>query len=136
MRRGVFTAMPPMLRCRALTWTRDVCGLSGPSPAPSPPSNYLTLIPLSDARLQPRDTRLTVISLLAFAIVIGAAVFVAVPRGIYFGEVFIRPDHMSWNTTRSTYQLKLLARVPVYNPNYLKVPKVSRSGGMVAALAV
>lgn len=137
---------------RMYAWTRELLGMSTPPEATrTPPSNYLTLIPLSDARLQPRDTRLTVVSLvrgelgtdemwlaaledvqqspfppflcllqLAFAMVIGALVFVAVPRGIYFGEVFIRPDQMSWNSTHYSYQLKLLARIPVYNPNYLK----------------
>ncbi|KAL0043447.1 hypothetical protein WJX79_004917 [Trebouxia sp. C0005] len=29
-------------------------------------------------------------------------------------------DHMSWNTTKGTYQLKLLAKIPIYNPNYMK----------------
>ncbi|KFM27945.1 hypothetical protein F751_5281, partial [Auxenochlorella protothecoides] len=87
---------------------------------PPPPSNYLTLIPLSDARLQPRDTRLTVVFLLGFALAIAGAVFITVPRGVSIGEVCVRPSRMSWNTTKSTYQLKLLAMVPVYNPNYLK----------------
>ena len=154
---------------------------------PPPPSGYLTLIPLSDARLQPRDTRLTAAFLLLFACVVAGAVFVVVPRGVSVGEISVKADRMSWNTTKasaelalsgcwlpaissrpastaqgalgamravpaslhlqvchlllpaadpnrctplpplphriavlqSTYQLKLLAQVPVYNPNYL-----------------
>ncbi|KAK2078213.1 hypothetical protein QBZ16_004081 [Prototheca wickerhamii] len=82
--------------------------------------NYLTLIPLSDARLQPRSTRFTVLSLLLFALAVAGLVFITVPRGVSAGEVFIRPSRMSWNTTKSTYQLKLQATIPVYNPNYLK----------------
>ncbi len=42
------------------------------------PSGYLTLIPLSDARLQPRDTRLTAAWLLLFALFVAGAVFVTV----------------------------------------------------------
>ena len=45
-----------------------------------PPSGYLTLIPLSDARLQPRDTRLTAAWLLLFALFVAGAVFVTVSR--------------------------------------------------------
>lgn len=92
---------------------------STPTPPP-PPSNYLTLIPLSDARLQPRSTRFTVLSLFLFALFIATLVFITVPRGVSAGEVFIRPSRMSWNTTKSTYQLNLQASIPVYNPNYLK----------------
>lgn len=95
-----------------LPWAR-------PAAEPPPPSGYLTLIPLSDARLQPRDTRLTAAFLLLFACAVAGAVFVAVPRGVSVGEISVKTDRMSWNTTKSTYQLKLLARVPVYNPNYL-----------------
>ncbi|KAL4854192.1 hypothetical protein ACK3TF_005038 [Chlorella vulgaris] len=84
-----------------------------------PPSGYLTLIPLSDSRLQPRDTRLTAAFLLVFACVVAGAVFVAVPRGVSVGEISVTTDRMSWNTTKSTYQLKLLARVPIFNPNFL-----------------
>ncbi|RMZ52288.1 hypothetical protein APUTEX25_001678, partial [Auxenochlorella protothecoides] len=57
---------------------------------------------------------------LGFALAIAGAVFITVPRGVSIGEVCVRPSRMSWNTTKSTYQLKLLAMVPVYNPNYLK----------------
>ena len=40
-----------------------------------PASGYLTLIPLSDSRLQPRDSRITAVFLLGFALVVAAAVF-------------------------------------------------------------
>ncbi|KAL6784479.1 hypothetical protein ACKKBF_B01985 [Auxenochlorella protothecoides x Auxenochlorella symbiontica] len=110
----------PGVRERVARWWKDSVGWGSPPRPPPPPSNYLTLIPLSDARLQPRDTRLTVVFLLGFALAIAGAVFITVPRGVSIGEVCVRPSRMSWNTTKSTYQLKLLAMVPVYNPNYLK----------------
>lgn len=91
----------------------------GAAHEPPPPSGYLTLIPLSDARLQPRDTRVTAAFLLLFACVVAGAVFVAVPRAVSVGEITVKADRMSWNTTKSTYQLKLLAQMPVYNPNFL-----------------
>ena len=47
------------------------------------------------------------------------AVFLAVPRGVTVGEVSVSADRMSWNTTKATYQLRLRATVPVFNPNYL-----------------
>ena len=56
-----------------------------------------------------------------FAILAAVGVFLLVPRGISIGEVQLQSDHMSWNTTRGTYQLKLLAKIPIYNPNYVKV---------------
>ena len=105
---------------RVTGWWRDRSRWGAPPTPPPPPSNYLTLIPLSDARLQPRSTRFTVLSLLLFALAVAGLVFITVPRGVSAGEVFIRPSRMSWNTTKSTYQLKLQATIPVYNPNYLK----------------
>lgn len=56
-----------------------------------------------------------------FSVLAAVGVFLLVPRGISVGGVEIQSDHMSWNTTRGTYQLKLLAKIPIYNPNYMKV---------------
>lgn len=56
-----------------------------------------------------------------FAILAAVGVYLLVPREISIGEVQLQSDHMSWNTTRGTYQLKLLAKIPIYNPNYMKV---------------
>ena len=50
-----------------------------------------------------------------------AATFLLVPRGFSAGEIDIQSDHMSWNTTKGTYQLNLLARIPIKNPNFLNV---------------
>jgi hypothetical protein len=60
------------------------------------------LLPLrpADARLQPRDTRLTAAFLLLFACAVAGAVFVAVPRGVSVGEIGVKTDRMSWNTTK------------------------------------
>ncbi|KAA6418822.1 MAG: tRNA methyltransferase [Trebouxia sp. A1-2] len=55
-----------------------------------------------------------------FAVLAAVGVFLLVPRGISVGEVELQSDHMSWNTTKGTYQLKLLAKIPIYNPNYMK----------------
>ena len=55
-----------------------------------------------------------------FAILAAVGVYLLVPRGIGIGEVQLQSDHMSWNTTRGTYQLKLLAKIPIYNPNYMQ----------------
>ena len=90
------------------------------APSPPPPaSGYLTLIPLSDARLQPRDTRLTAAFLTAFALFIAAIVFISVPRSVTLGDVSVAADRMSWNTSKASYQLRLVVTLPVYNPNYL-----------------
>ena len=43
--------------------------------------------PPADARLQPRDSRITALLLLCFACVVAGAVFVSVPRGFSIGEV-------------------------------------------------
>lgn len=88
-------------------------------PEPPPPSGYLTLIPLSDARLQPRDNRLTAAFLAGFALFIAAVVFISVPRSVSVGEIRIAADRMSWNTSKASYQLRLVATLPVNNPNYL-----------------
>lgn len=98
-------------------WAENVRG----TPAKQyPVSGYLTLIPLSDERLKPRRTKLLVGGLMMFAVLAAVGVFLLVPRGISVGEVELQSDHMSWNTTKGTYQLKLLAKIPVYNPNYMK----------------
>lgn len=54
----------------------------------------------ADSRLQPRDTRITAAFLLLFACVVAAAVFVAVPRAVNVGEISVKTDRMSWNTTK------------------------------------
>ena len=56
-----------------------------------------------------------------FSILAAVGVFLLVPRGISAGVVEIQSDHMSWNTSKGTYQLRLLAKIPIYNPNYMKV---------------
>ena len=38
--------------------------------------------------------------LLLFACVVAGAVFVAVPRGVSVGEISVKTDRMSWNTTK------------------------------------
>jgi hypothetical protein len=93
-------------------------------PEPPTPSGYLTLIPLSDARLQPRSTRLTAAFLIAFALliatIVAGIVFLSVPRSVSVGEISVSADRMSWNTTKASYQLRLVATIPVFNPNYLR----------------
>lgn len=91
-----------------------------PQPEPPSPSGYLTLIPLSDSRLQPRDTRLTAAFLVAFGFLVAAVVFISVPRSVSVGEISVAADRMSWNTTKASYQLRLVATIPVFNPNYLR----------------
>ena len=58
---------------------------------------------------------------LLFVVAAMAATFLLVPRGFSAGEIDIQSDHMSWNTTKGTYQLNLLARIPIKNPNFLNV---------------
>ncbi|KAK9818096.1 hypothetical protein WJX72_007154 [[Myrmecia] bisecta] len=108
----------PPSRWRAVRkwWREKVLGQR----EPHPPSGYLTLIPLNDARLKPRRTVLLVMALMLFALAAATGVFLLVPRGVSAGEIDIQADHMSWNTSKGTYQLSLVARVPIYNPNYLK----------------
>lgn len=56
-----------------------------------------------------------------FVVAAMAATFLLVPRGFSAGEIDIQSDHMSWNTTKGTYQLNLLASIPINNPNFLNV---------------
>ena len=58
---------------------------------------------------------------LSLAMLLAGMVFVLVPREVTSGEIRIFSDQMSWNSTKGTYQLDLLAHVPIYNPNYLAV---------------
>ena len=58
---------------------------------------------------------------LVFALSAATATFFLVPRGVSAGEIDIHSDRMSWNTSKGTYQLNLLAHIPIYNPNYLNV---------------
>lgn len=84
-----------------------------------PPSGYLTLIPLSDARLKPRDNRVTAAMLLGFAVIVAVMVFVATPRSVSVAQIDVAADRMSWNTTKASYQLRLLASLSINNPNYM-----------------
>ena len=43
------------------------------------------------------------------------------PCHLFAGEISIYSDDMSWNSTKGTYQLDLLAKIPIYNPNFLSV---------------
>jgi hypothetical protein len=58
---------------------------------------------------------------MVFALLVATGVFILVPRGLSTGEITIQSDHMSWNTSKGTYQLDLLAKIPIFNPNYLAV---------------
>jgi hypothetical protein len=58
---------------------------------------------------------------LSLATLLAGMVFILVPREVTSGEIRIFSDQMSWNSTKGTYQLDLLAHVPIYNPNYLAV---------------
>lgn len=86
-----------------------------------PQSDYLTLIPLSDSRLKPQRTQLIVAVLLILGVLAVASVFVLVPRGVTVGTIQVHSSQISFNTSKSTYQILLTATIPVYNPNYLPV---------------
>ncbi|KAF8065615.1 tmem106b [Scenedesmus sp. PABB004] len=100
---------------------RLLAALRGPPPEPRFDSQYLTLIPLSDARLRPRRTRLIVSSLLLLAVSAVVGVFLAVPRGVSVGTIDVHSTRMTFNATTLTYRIILQADVPVFNPNYLSV---------------
>lgn len=78
----------------------------------------LTLVYATSCQM---DVQFSGVMQMLFAILAAVGVYLLVPRGISIGEVQLQSDHMSWNTTRGTYQLKLLAKIPIYNPNYMKV---------------
>lgn len=59
-----------------------------PSPQ-APASGYMTLIPLSDARLQPPNAGLSVLHFVVFAAIVASAVFILVPRGISIGSISV-----------------------------------------------
>lgn len=58
---------------------------------------------------------------LIFALLVAAAVFFLVPRGVSLGGITVETEHRHWNFSEHTYQLNLIAQIPVYNPNYLSV---------------
>eukprot|EP00198_Chlamydomonas_reinhardtii_P011636 XP_001700973.1 predicted protein [Chlamydomonas reinhardtii] len=78
-----------------MTWLDRLKNLGQRAPPPVQ-SNYLTLIPLNDERLKPRHTALLV-------------------------SCLVRSSRMSFNTSKSTYQIILTATIPIFNPNYLPV---------------
>ncbi|KAG2450302.1 hypothetical protein HYH02_004809 [Chlamydomonas schloesseri] len=102
------------------TWLDRLKSLGQRAPPPVQ-SNYLTLIPLNDERLKPRHTALLVSCLLLLAVALAAGVFVVVPRGVTVGSIQVRSSRMSFNTSKSTYQIILTATIPIFNPNYLPV---------------
>ena len=67
-----------------------------------------------------RDAALLRLQML-FAVSAATATFFLVPRGVSVGEINIQSDHMSFNVSKGTYQLDLIAHIPVFNPNYLQV---------------
>ncbi|PNW80361.1 hypothetical protein CHLRE_07g314300v5 [Chlamydomonas reinhardtii] len=103
-----------------MTWLDRLKNLGQRAPPPVQ-SNYLTLIPLNDERLKPRHTALLVSCLLLLAVALAAGVFVVVPRGVTVGSIQVRSSRMSFNTSKSTYQIILTATIPIFNPNYLPV---------------
>jgi hypothetical protein len=62
---------------------------------------------------------LTAAFLVTFALLIAGAVFLTTPRSVSVGEISVAADRMSWNTTKASYQLKLMVSLALNNPNYL-----------------
>ncbi|EFJ44748.1 hypothetical protein VOLCADRAFT_118686 [Volvox carteri f. nagariensis] len=58
---------------------------------------------------------------LLLAVVLAAGVFFAVPRGVTVGSIQVRSSRMSFNASKSTYQIILTATIPIFNPNYMPV---------------
>jgi hypothetical protein len=80
----------------AAAWRRLV---HGPPRQPRYRSGYLTLIPLSDARLNPRRPRVIIGLALALALLIASGVFVAVPRGVSIGTLDMHSIRMHFNAS-------------------------------------
>lgn len=99
---------------RFLSWFRR-------SPQQTPQSAYLTLIPLSDARLRPTRTRLIISASLLFTCAAICAVFFLVPRGISVGTIKVKSSTISFNTSIMSFTLLLGTTIPIYNPNFVKV---------------
>jgi len=106
--------------------------LEAPAPFPHPSngfaeSAYLTLIPLSDARLRPRrPLRALAAAAAAFSFVLAALAFLAAPRGVALTAVDVRARSLEWNATSGTYSLALDAALRLDNPNYLPARVVGR----------
>ena len=82
-------------------------------------SGYVALIPLSDARLRPRRTKLLISCMIALLVMAVTLVYCMVPRGVSVDWTEVQRQRMTWNATESTYSLSLRALVHVYNPNYV-----------------
>ncbi|GLC33038.1 hypothetical protein PLESTF_000134900 [Pleodorina starrii] len=108
-------------------WLSRILGQRSPPPVQS---NLLTLIPLTDDRLKPRHTACLVSCLLLLAVALAAGVFIAVPRGVTVGSIQVRSSRMSFNTSKSTYQIILTATIPIFNPNYMPVVRCVPSGSL------
>ena len=103
-----------------------------PAPFPHPSNNfaesaYLTLIPLSDARLRPRRTpRALALAAAGFSLLLASLAFLAAPRGVALTAVDVRARSLEWNATSGTYSLTLDAALRLDNPNYLRARVVGR----------
>jgi len=80
------------------------------------------LIPLSDARLRPKNHSKTAIYLVLFAVAIAMSVFFTVPRAVSLGGDFsMKAESLAWNESKEAYTLTLNSSIPIYNPNFFPV---------------
>mmetsp|Transcript_131 Transcript_131/g.286 ORF Transcript_131/g.286 Transcript_131/m.286 type:complete len:254 (+) Transcript_131:98-859(+) len=102
-------------------WFRKLKETVFPEESPPPQSGYLTLIPLSDSRLQPPRTKSLLALVITLSLLSASAVFFLVPRGVSVGTIKVHSHSISFNRTQATYQIVLSTSIPVYNPNWLPV---------------
>ncbi|GAX75088.1 hypothetical protein CEUSTIGMA_g2532.t1 [Chlamydomonas eustigma] len=91
------------------------------SKSPQLTSGYLTLIPLSDSRLKPRNTRMIVGAAIFLCIASVCIVFFTVARGVTVGSIEVVNSTINFNTSAGTYSIMLRCQLPIYNPNYAAV---------------
>ena len=63
--------------------------------------------------------RKTLLYMLLVAIAVASAVFVMVPRSLSIGQVVVVPDAMTWDTSTSSYNVRLNVTIPIDNPNFV-----------------
>lgn len=91
---------------------------------------YLTLVPSISNQdphvhytvrnnLRRKNIRNTLIYMLLFAIAVASAVFIMLPRALSIGQVVVVPDAMTWDTSTSSYNVRLNVTIPIDNPNFV-----------------
>jgi hypothetical protein len=86
-----------------------------------PPSQYMTLIPLSDDRLKPRPWLWILLGTIFVTCVGMGYIYFTVSRGVSIGNIQVVDSSISFETAAGSYHILLMTHLPVFNLNYQEV---------------